>query len=84
MVGAELVKVAGGDPIWWPIQTVGGELLQIAGGDPTTVGRALAPMRRQRALLHIDAAFSLSERERRRGGNSEYTRMTQLPLITFN
>jgi hypothetical protein len=44
MVGAELVKVAGGDPIWWPIQTVGGELLQIAGGDPTTVGRALAPM----------------------------------------
>jgi hypothetical protein len=26
-VGAELVKVADGDPRWWPTRTVGGELL---------------------------------------------------------
>jgi len=39
MVGAELVKVAGGDPRWWPLQTMGAELLQMAGGDPRTGGQ---------------------------------------------
>ena len=39
MVRAQLVKVAGGDPRWWPVQTVGGELLQIGGGDARTGGR---------------------------------------------
>ena len=29
MVGADLVYVAGGDPRWWPQQTIGGEFLQI-------------------------------------------------------
>ena len=29
MVGADLVYVAGGDPRWWPLQTMGGEPLQI-------------------------------------------------------